>query len=174
MIKTLAIIGTAGRKEDSKKLTLRHWDRMCDAAEKVIKLENITHLVSGGAAWADHVAIEVGLDLEIPTTIWLPEKEKDLEIASYYHKAFGKIIGGDTWDTVMLASAYDNFTLKNFGGFKDRNTKVAEQADVFLAMTFGDREKVKDGGTADTVVKMQSRGIKGYHLDLNALKMYKI
>lgn len=178
-IKTLAIIGTAGRGEDAKKLTINHWRRMCDAGRKIYELENCCSLVSGGAAYADHVAVEIGY-YSIPTTIWLPKKESDIETAKYYHKKFSEVVGYNTWQQLTItdvAPPWEDIiepNIQSFGGFKDRNTKVAEQADVFLAMTFGDREKVKDGGTADTVVKMQSRGIEGYHLDLNALKMYKI
>lgn len=174
MTKTLAIIGTAGRKEDSTKLTAEHWKRMCEAGRKVYELEDCDSLVSGGAAWADHVAAVIGYNLIIQTTIWLPKKEQDIETAEYYHKKFSQVLGYDTWQELKQCDTLVDFTFKNFGGFKDRNTKVADQADIFLAMTFGEGKKVKDGGTLDTVTKMQKRGINGYHLDLNSLKLYKI
>lgn len=178
-MKTLAIIGTAGRREDANKLTIGHWKRMCDAGRKVFELENCDSIVSGGAAWSDATAVEIGY-YYIPVTIWLPEKQKDLEIAQYYHKNFSKVIKKDTWGQMINIAAEPPWKgwikpeIKSFGGFKDRNSKVAEQADVFLAMTFGNGKEVKDGGTADTVGKMISRGIGGYHLDLNDLKLFKI
>ena len=171
MNKTLAIIGTAGRGDDARKLTKNHWLRMIDAAKKVIEIEEVTDLVSGGASWADHVAIHLARKEKIPAEIWLPARERDLETAQHYHNRFSSVMGYDTWSQI---STHKFLCLNGFGGFKDRNTEVANRADLFLAMTFGDGKNVKDGGTADTVSKMQARGIGGYHLDLNTLKMYKI
>jgi hypothetical protein len=171
MKRTLAIIGTAGRGEDAKKLTKNHWLRMVDAAKKVIEVEEVTDLVSGGAAWADHVAVHLARTENIPAEIWLPAKERDLQTAKYYHEKFSSVLGYDTWGKI---STHQFLCLNGFGGFKDRNTEVANRADIFLAMTFGDGKKVKDGGTLDTVIKMQKRNINGYHLDLNTLKLYPI
>jgi plasmid maintenance system antidote protein VapI len=171
MGKTLAIIGTAGRQEDAKKLTKNHWRKMVAAAKRVVELEEITDLVSGGAAWADHVAVHLARNWQIPAEIWLPAKERDLQTAKYYHSKFSNVLGYDTWAEI---SSHKNLCLNGFGGFKERNTEVAQRANVFIAMTFGEGKKVKDGGTLDTVNKMQKRGINGYHLDLNALKLWKI
>lgn len=169
-MKTLAIIGTAGRKEDGLKLTRNHWEKMCAAARKVIEIENIEKLVSGGAAWADHVAIAIQEEYRMPMDLWLPANQADLDIAQWYHKAFTKALGGgNTWLQV-LASGADEYRL---GGFKDRNTKVAEAAHCYLAMTFGHGSQVKDGGTLDTVLKMRARNVPGYHLDLNTLTLYR-
>lgn len=172
-MKTLAIIGTAGRKDDASKLTLQHWHRMVAAARKIINLEKCDKLVSGGAAWADHVAVEIGIKDKIKTKIWLPENGHDLNTAHYYHGKFSVVRDFDTWKELNSCFKIKNFDIQSFGGFKDRNSKVAEEADIFLAMTFGERAKVKDGGTADTVNKILMRGINGYHLDLNTLKLYK-
>lgn len=172
MKKTLAIIGTAGRREDSAKLTTVHWDKMVWAARKVIDLEEVTNLVSGGAAWADHVAIE--LAEEYPTDIWLPLVRRDLEVARYYHEKFSAIVGKNTRMQLNNASKAKKIKVRKRGGFKERNSYVAKDADVFLAMTFGNGSKVKDGGTMDTVTKMKERGLEGYHLDLGRLKLYKI
>lgn len=171
MKKTLAIIGTAGRGEDAKKLTKNHWHKMISAAKKVIELEEITDLVSGGAAWADAVAVHLARHEGIMADIWLPAKERDLQTAKYYHSKFSKVLGYDTWAEI---GSHQFLCINGYGGFKDRNTEVAQRADLFIAMTFGDGKKVKDGGTLDTVNKMQKRGINGYHLDLNTLKLWKI
>lgn len=165
-IMRLAVIGTAGRGEDASKLNAAVYARMCDAVRAVVALEGVNRLVSGGAAWADHCAVTVGLEDSIPTHLFLPEFERDREIALYYHKAFSHKLGRDT------ASERNACTSQMHGGFKDRNTLVANAANVFLAMTFGDRARVKDGGTADTVGKMLARGIHGYHLDLNTMKLH--
>lgn len=76
--------------------------------------------------------------------------------------------GRNTFQEVMEVGG-----LHHHGGFKDRNSKVAGEADVFLAMTFGCKNQVRNGGTADTVRKMRGRGISGYHLDLNTMKLWK-
>lgn len=171
-MKTLAIIGTAGRKDDAAKLTVAHWETMIAAAKGVIALEGVTNLVSGGAAWADHVAVE--LSPEYPADIWLPLVERDLDTARYYHSKFTAVIGKDTREQLNASFRAGHIKIRKRGGFKERNTFVAKDADVFLAITFGNKGKVKDGGTEDTVGKMRARGVKGYHLDLNSLKLYPI
>lgn len=173
-MKTLAIIGTAGRGEDGPKLTNYHWLKMVEASRHVIKENEIETLVSGGAAWADHVAVEIGLRDNIKTKIWLPENGRDLSTTHYYHGKFSSVRDFDTWKELNECFNLKRFNIQSFGGFKDRNSKVANEATMFIAMTFGDKDKVKDGGTADTVIKMQKRGLKGYHLDLNTLKLYLI
>jgi hypothetical protein len=62
----VAIIGTAGRKEDNGKITKAIFDRMVQHARTTIRdVWNITNervvLVSGGAACADHVAVALFL-----------------------------------------------------------------------------------------------------------------
>lgn len=173
-MKTLAIIGTAGRGEDGPKLSKHHWLKMVEASRHVIKLNQIEALISGGAAWADHVAVEIGLRDKIKTKIWLPENGRDLSTAHRYHGKFSSVRDIDTWKELNDCFKVGRFNIQSFGGFKDRNSKVADEATMFIAMTFGDEQNVKDGGTADTVRKMQKRGLKGYHLDLNTLKLYLI
>lgn len=170
MFKTLAIIGTAGRGEDKNKLTLDHWNIMIAIAEEVAAKEKALDLVSGGAAWADHVAVELHLKQpgRYPLKLWLPEKESDLIVAQRYHAEFSKVIGRNTWSEILRLER------QHYKGFKERNTKVADMGDVFLAMTFGNGAEVKDGGTKDTVDKMIKNGARGYHYNLNTFKLYEI
>jgi hypothetical protein len=142
----------------------------------VVWAEQPDSLVSGGAAWADHVAIGLTNKLfpSIPCHVWLPEYAKDLDIARYYHRKFSAVLGYDTWNELRDTCRDKRATFTMFKGFKDRNTKVAEAADVFLAITFGDGPRVKDGGTADTVGKLRARQVPGYHLDLNTMKLWKL
>lgn len=167
--KTLAIIGTAGRGDDAKKLTIDHWRDMIQVAKEITESEKIGDLVSGGAAWADHVAVELYL-IEmsglLKLKLFLPANEDDLMTAQNYHAHFSMVVGRNTWKEVM------DIKHENYGRFKDRNSKVAKHADIFLAMTFGSGPVVKDGGTKDTVDKMLKRGINGYHLDLHTMKLY--
>lgn len=82
----LAIIGTAGRGPDGKQLASdpeRYLTRMLDAARKVSELTGATELISGGAAWADHVAVllfledplHYSIELEIPAALVSDGKE---------------------------------------------------------------------------------------------------
>lgn len=66
----VAIIGTAGRKEDKDKITKAIFDRMVEHAKTTIrdvwKLPNErVVLVSGGAACADHVAVALFLQEQL-------------------------------------------------------------------------------------------------------------
>lgn len=161
---TLAIIGTAGRGSDILHLSKTKYETMIECARWVMDHTSTTNLVSGGAAWADHVALEIGL----PLSLWLPASNSDLRTAREYHKAFSHVVGRDTWFEVTQR---DYFAC---GSFKMRNTKVAEEASLFLAMTFGNGPILKDGGTADTVAKMQAMGKKGFHLDLWTEELYEL
>jgi len=167
-MRTLAIIGTAGRGEDLSKLDSRKYDLMLGVCRKVIALEGITDMVSGGAAWADHCAVTLHLEDGIPLKLWLPAYRRDCEIAGYYHDRFSLKLGRGTLHEVL------NLPFHSYKGFKDRNGKVAAEADLFVAMTFGDKKVVKDGGTKDTVDKMFKRGITGYHMDLNSERTFRI
>jgi hypothetical protein len=190
--KKLAIIGTAGRKEDGERLSGLIYESMLTAARTVIKLEKITHLVSGGAAWADHVAVTIfirdrkrpeKLTLHLPAIYdslkgqYFDSGERDFisnpgGTANYYHKKFSQALQiNSLWELGEAWAACADFVVTP--GFKERNTKVANEADVLLAMTFGEGARVKDGGTADTVSKFLSLG-KGsvYHYNLNDLSLY--
>lgn len=166
--RTLAVIGTAGRKSDGDMLHKSHWVSMVKCVCRVIHMEGVTDLVSGGAAWADHVAVEVSRTKGIPAKLYLPSDIEDTRIAEYYHLRFGRVILRDT--LADIASHTD----KEYGGsFKQRNSLVADAADVFVAMTFGGGSRPKDGGTMDTVSKMMRRGVRGYHLDLYTFKLHE-
>lgn len=160
MMSKLAIIGTAGRKEDRKALTPAHYPRMVAAAGKLITHLNIDpkylYLVSGGAAWSDHVAVTLGLIGVVPIeniTVYLPAEldtsgftgtneweEKVASTANYYHSLFHQITGVD--GLTELCTIRDRgaklIPIKN--GFHARNTKVAQELvenGHLLAFTFG-------------------------------------
>ena len=65
---TVSIIGTAGRKSDGSKLNPKIFVDMVktalDTIKNVWKLEDV-ELVSGGAAYADHVAVKLFLEQKI-------------------------------------------------------------------------------------------------------------
>lgn len=190
----IAIIGSAGRKEDADKFNLKKYIKMQEAVEFLIQKYITTEkheLVSGGAAGADQIAIslyyksftlgtKVSLTLHLPCNFNLKEEkfnEKNGDyffpgnIANYYHKKFSEKIGKSSLAQIKWALEHGAKSEVTFG-FKERNTKVA-QSDALIAMTFGEGAKVKDGGTADTVRKyLANSGKLGYHIDLNTMEIH--
>ena len=175
---TLAIVGTAGRKDDSKKLNSDTFKAMCLVAEGLMKQISesnypITHLISGGAAWTDHCAVRLFLDKKVPNLrLFIPAEwdnghfhdngiEKDPiknpgGTANYYHKLFQNKTFINSLSEIQVAKAYGAELLTCRGGFHGRNAMVAK-SDFILACTFGDGPMLKDGGTADTVRKYLHR-----------------
>ena len=188
---TLAIVGTAGRKEDGKILSNKHFEAMCLVADGLIdelKESNypITHLVSGGAAWADHVAVKLFLDKKVPhLRLFMPAEFeggsfKDNGVndpyknpggtANYYHKKFQTAAHINSLTQIQIAKAEGAELITVSKGFHARNALVAK-SDFILAMTFGNEHEVKDGGTAHTVKcyldRVRKEGIfdKSFHYD---------
>ena len=70
----VAVVGIAGRDRDMKKfLTRRLFESMVQTIARKLTRPNETVLISGGAAWADHVAVTLflrgkvaGLELHLP------------------------------------------------------------------------------------------------------------
>lgn len=196
---TLAIVGTAGRKEDAKRLTRKHFEAMCIVATGLLEQINesnypITHLVSGGAAWADHVAVRLFLDKKAPgLRIFMPAAWEDGSYhdtgardphtnpggtANYYHKLFQQNAAINGLSDILIAQAHGAELIPVLKGFHARNALVAK-SDFILACTFGDGKTVKEGGTADTIRKYLARvrkeGIfdKSFHYDLNSKSIYE-
>jgi len=177
--RTLVIIGTAGRKEDGPRLSLAHYRAMCALARGTMAEHEITHLVSGGAAWADHVAVTLTLEGAVNAKalkLYLPAKfhgnagfdrsSRDGSTADYYQSLFKRSTGidyrADFRETIEAGASVE----VNPNGFLARNLQVAAAGDVLLAFTFGNgaawtpkafeagtsarNAGVKDGGTAHT------------------------
>jgi hypothetical protein len=69
----------------------------------------------------------------------------------------------------------------NGGGFKARNSDVANEADALLAFTFGLGPVLKEGGTSDTWCKFLMRrtlpgagDLPAYHYCLNEKRLYRV
>ena len=157
----VAIIGTAGRKQVP---TLKEWKNMLSDAENRISSENI--LISGGAAFADHIAVKlflegkvVGLKLRLPAPFKNGKFEGDYGTsggtANYYHEQFSKIIGENTLAQIQKAIdkgaevTYEP-SAKGYAAMKIRNSKVATESGKLLAYTYGETNVPMDGGTKDT------------------------
>lgn len=163
----IGIIGTAGRLTDAKRLTAAHFEAMCRCTEDVLREHQLDiadrDLVSGGAAWADHVAVRLyllrratSLTLHLPASFYRRDSETrasflntaDAWAANRCHKAFSSVIEQDSLAEIELAlSRGACHTVSN--GFKARNLRVA-QCDMLIAYTFGDGDAPKDGGTRHT------------------------
>lgn len=170
-----AIIGTAGRDKD-KPMTAEHYRFMVVDAKRHIPKG--AHVVSGGAAWADHIAVTLflfgwagAITLHLPAPFdrvvgkFVDSGFKSAGgTANYYHRLFSAAIERDTLHQIncVLADAgtSPNVTVTEelasvgIGGMFARNSKVA-QCENMLAYTFGIGNVPADGGTKDTWDKCQ-------------------
>jgi len=195
---TLSIVGTAFRKEEKDKCSKQIYEAMCFIAKTVIDQCNkfnypITTLVSGGAAGADHVAVTLYLNNVIPNLkLYLPCEYVNGEyidngiensnknpggIANHYHRNFQKCTGINSLSDIQAAISRGAQTIPIKGGFFARNVMVAK-SDFILAMTFGNGNEVKPGGTSHTIEcylnRVKTEGIfdKSFHYDLNSGKLF--
>jgi hypothetical protein len=185
----LAIIGTAGRLEDGKKLDLAKWNDMKRTIAAFVKEHSIRHVVSGGAAYADHLAVGLylaglvdHLDLMLPCEFDMNKVQfhdtgeyssftNPGGTSNFYHRHFSARVGIKSLTQIEAAIA-KGATVHIEGGFKSRNSLVAK-ADMMIAFTFGNGAQVKDGGTSDTLKKYLDNGGKdAYHVDLNDMSLH--
>jgi hypothetical protein len=195
---SLGIIGSAGRRDDGPRMNQELYDAMLEKAKAVIDVLRTEHhmtvvrLVSGGAAWADHVAVSLflngyapALDLCLPCPFDFkqvrfvehyggPRVDVGCTI-NFYHRKFSEKLEFDSRHRLMTAMQKDGCSVTKADGFKARNTLVAERSDTILAMTFGQGTLVKPGGTADTVKKFLARPNTGpaFHMDLAQKLCYR-
>lgn len=143
---TIGIIGMSGR-DDDKILTKRLYNKMVEKTKDIISDYNVIKLISGGSSWCDHIAIDVGKDENIPTTLFLPcnydiikqEYSDDTYFGkrlNYLHYKFAKVIKKPTLKEIGSCNL---IFCKNF---YERNTMIAKNADVLIA--FG-KEKLTKG-----------------------------
>lgn len=194
----LATIGTCGRKEDGNKLSQSIYNQMINKVSAFIEcynenLEVIDTLISGGAAYGDNVSIKLFLDSKVKNLIlhlpcsfdtsknqFFDTKEINWKTnpggtANYYHRIFSQKCCINSLKDITKA-IHKGAKIYITPGFMERNTKVAQQADMVYAMTFGEKYWVKDGGTKDTVRKfleLHDNDINLVkHLSLNEMKSY--
>lgn len=164
---TVAVIGTAGRR-GSGPMTAATFEWMVEQAGEALRREwdlelADVRLVSGGAAWADHVAVALFLDgrvagliLHLPAALtptgfvdtgtgdWRTNPGRS---ANTYHRAFTAALGRDTLAELRTA-VERGAAAKVHKGFHARNRAVA-RADHLLAFTWG-RLTPPKGGTRHT------------------------
>lgn len=177
---TVSIIGTAGR-DKTKVYTSELFDKMVYSAKYILRdLKDIT-LVSGGAAWADHVAVKLYLDnfcqnliLHFPCK-WDNDKFIDNgnwswkinpgKTANNYHHKFSQIMGNESLKDISNAINKGAIIIDDYNGFHSRNAEVAK-SDYLIAFTWSSNGYPCDGGTLDTWKKSNSQKC---HVDLNTL-----
>jgi hypothetical protein len=158
---TVAIIGTAGR-DPKYKMTADLWRWMANDA---IQRASSKHLVSGGAAWADHLAVGLFLNghakslvLHLPAPFvegrFVGPHRSSGSTANYYHDLFSAAIGQGTLDQIRRAIAAgarvtEQPAAEGYVGMYARNRLVA-QAETMIAYTFAEGAVPADGGTYHT------------------------
>lgn len=179
----LAIIGSAGRNDDALPLSQRpefFLGRMLDAGRAIADRVGATALVSGGAAWADHIAIllflsdpeRFELHLHLPALLKHHPTDRQAmfyldtgsrqngsnpaRVSNELHEAFGTQLashkpGWSPFHDLRKAFFHPRVTTTTSAGFEPRNARVAADSDFALAMTFGDGPVLKKGGTAGTL-----------------------
>lgn len=158
----VAIIGTAGR-DRFQPMSRALWAWM--VADARSRLGGCLDLVSGGAAWADHVAVALflqgaarSLTLHLPAPIheggFDGPPNSAGSAANFYHEKFSRTIGEDTIGQIRRAFAFGATAsmepvAPGYAAMFNRNKKVA-QCDGMLAYTFGRGVAPDDGGTKNT------------------------
>lgn len=164
----IAIVGSAGRRSDAQHVSKQLYTSMVLDAKNQInefwksRLDRSVDLVSGGAAFADHIAVSLYLmDSAHSLTLYLPApweaesgvyKFKDTRegsLANYYHRVFSEKICGSRRRTLEgIQKAADKGAVLNTDhpGFYKRNIQVGK-VDALIAYTFSHTGKPKPGGT---------------------------
>lgn len=176
----IAVIGTAGR-DKSKPMTAPLWVAMVNDATS--RIPEGSELVSGGAAWADHLAVELfllghakRLRLHLPA----PFATCDAfaggygtagGAANFYHQAFSKATGKKTIREIATACHKGaEFTMQpeapGMSAFFARNAVVAAEASACFAYTWGEGSEPSDGGTKNTWGQIKGTRV---HVSLGAL-----
>jgi hypothetical protein len=165
MSRIIAVIGTAGR-DKTRPMTDKHWDFMCETIAAEVKPEDT--LVSGGAAWADHVAIWAygtglvkSLILHLPAPFVNGKFEGPSmsagQTCNYYHGLFSEVMGFKSLDHIKQAFMYRSSVAiteepasSGYGAFAARNRKVGNTCTHMVAFTFAEGDVPADGGTKMT------------------------
>lgn len=170
---TIAIIGPSGRY-DTEFLTANVYQKMIAKTKKIIteKLKmnpNDVELISGGAAWSDHVAVKLFVDKFVTdvtlciTAKWDSTNKKYIEssgkydcgrISNFYHAKFTDVVGYSTLEELDTAIT-EGINIKYFPGFKNRNNEIAN-AKYLIAFSFDDTAP-SQGGTLHTWTASKSK-----------------
>lgn len=151
---TVAIIGSCGRTGPLFNRT--HFELMVAEAYRILTQDlKLKHwnLVSGGAAWSDHVAVALFLQGKGDSlTLHLPCKLSRNGLADAQsdrlHRAFSRTSSRDSIGELNRVAEMPNATVKTWKGYRERNDQVAKAAMIMIAFTWGNRPD--SGGTKYT------------------------
>lgn len=164
----IGIIGTAGR-DRARAVQMDqalYFAMFADAQERITAIAKglPIRLISGGAAWADHLAVNLFLKghagqlaLHFPAP-FLPDipayaettgKYDPGRTSNYYHGLFSQAIEHDSLADIRdaLEQGAESTTSP---GFHARNRIVAARSEWLLAWTWGSGREPADGGTLHT------------------------
>ena len=184
----LAVIGTAGRdKTRVAAFTRSLWDAMVeDATSRAPR--NVT-LVSGGAAWADHLAVRLflngsvaGLRLYLPSPFDTRSRLFEApsgsapssgSVSNYYHQLFSDATGIDSRcelaQAIALGAEFHAEPLQTgFAGLFARNARIASDAEGLLAYTWFDGTEPDPTSTGTRNTWDQFTGPR-HHVSLSSL-----
>lgn len=181
---TVAVIGTAGR---ARVPNYAEWSYMLQ--ETLNHISPTDTLVSGGAAWADHVAVQLFLDgLVNKLVLHLPAPFKDGKfvecgksagsVDNYYHSIMSKELGYDTLAQIQEAMQHENCHVttqparSGYAALFARNSLIAASATKVVALTYGKGDVPANGGTKDTWDKCKTKD--KVHISIQASNDYTL
>lgn len=167
----LAVVGVSGNDPiDKKKLCAEHMTYM---AENVLcYIENIIKkpksdiiLVSGGSAWADHVAVQLyltgefaGIELFLPSRFDIKQKKyintHEGRKLNQLHLECKEKTGMEVFEELTKTVSRKAVKVTIQRGFKPRNTLISKNCDYLIAFSF-DPDVPTKGGTLDTWQKVK-------------------
>lgn len=195
-MKSVGIIGTSGRRDDLGKLDLYLFTWMVNKACELIRQleeesgDSEVRLVSGGAAFADHIAVRLfnaekvdRLLLCLPARFWReqhlynPNEQAGFQ-SNHYHQIFSqKCFGQVNASLLDVHEAIERGAETSIhAGFLTRNRFIAHHSDFLIAFTFGRQEYLKNGGSAHTMgVFLSSPKAEkaSLHVNLNDKLVYR-
>jgi len=187
-IHNVAIIGTIGR---DTLLTKTQYDDITANATYLIEdcfglklgRNGNIHLVSGGAAWVDHVAVRLYLEKKVASlTLHLPcEWDTDLcKFREYgggggrgvsvniHHKIMSAACGIDSLAEIGEVMKHKNVNVYIWDGFHQRNDKVAT-ADYMIAYTKGETYPPRGSNAKYTWDRFKHKESRRIHIRLIAI-----
>lgn len=184
----VAIIGTAGRDEHAPQLTAKLYHKMKELCDGIICMifeldPNNVVLISGGAAWSDHIAVDLFNEGRYPSlTLYLPapwdfDKRRYKEtnsacarVANRYHDGFSQATDRKTLREIDQAIMHSAIAI-DYDGFVERNTVIANECQYLIAFTWAENETSIVGGTHDTWEKCKiTSNKKKVHISLLHIK----
>ena len=163
----ISIIGTCGRSNQELLTQQLFFDmivKVIDIIDNEFKLDTSeVILVSGGAAWSDHIAVKLfnegaypNLELNFPTYFRDGKfiNNNTGNTSNMYHKVFSGVCDINSLEEISEAIS-NNCSIRVGKGFLDRNNYVAD-CDYMIAFTFNNGDIPAKGGTLDTWNKCKS------------------